>query len=67
MKIIYICVFFLDTLIISVLAFRFFQEMDNDAPTWVRLVLGGALLLAIALLVLFIRHYLHREERANDK
>jgi len=67
MKIIYVCVFFLDTLVIAVLAYRFFQGMDNDTPAWVQLVLGIALALAIALMVLFIRHYVRSGEGSNDK
>ena len=67
MKIIYICVFFLDTLVIALLAFRFLQGVDDNAPMWVQLVLGIALVLAITLMVLFIRHYLRSGERANNK
>lgn len=67
MKIIYIGAFFLDTLVIALLAFRFLEGVDDDAPVWVQLVLGVALALAITLMVLFIRHYLRSGERVDDK
>jgi hypothetical protein len=67
MKIVYMCVFFGDTLVISVLAFQLFQSIDTGVPVWVQLTLGLALVAAIMLLVLFIRHYLRGGTGPNDK
>lgn len=67
MKILYMFAFFGDVLVISVLAFQLFQGIDTGVPVWVLLVLGLSLVLAIALLVLFIRHYLRRGAGSNDK
>ena len=66
MKILYMCVFFLDMMVICGLAFRMFQGIDDGIPVWVEMVLGIALGLAIALLVLFILHYLEGDSDSND-
>ncbi|WP_431212871.1 hypothetical protein ACQ86N_45675 [Puia sp. P3] len=42
MKIVYMCVFFGDTLLISVLAFQLFQSIDTGAPVWVHADAGLA-------------------------
>ena len=67
MKIVYMCVFFGDMLAISVLAFQLFQGIDTGVPLWVQLALGLSLMLAIALLVIVIRHYLRSGTGSNDK
>ena len=67
MKILYISVFFLGMAAISALAFGLLQGIDNGAPAWVQLVRGAALLLAIALLVLFILRYIRNGAGSNDK
>jgi hypothetical protein len=67
MKILYMCVFFGDVLVISVVAFQLFRGIDTGFPAWLLLVLGLVLAAAIALLVLFIRYYLRRETGSNDK
>jgi hypothetical protein len=67
MKIVYMCVFFGDTLAISVLAFQLLRSIDTGVPLWVQLALGLSLALAIVLLVLFIRYYLRSGTGSNDK
>jgi hypothetical protein len=67
MKILYTCIFFLDMAVITVLAFRLFQGMDNGSPVWAQLVLGISLALAIALMVLLILYYLRSGSGPNDK
>jgi hypothetical protein len=60
MKILYMCVFFGDMLVICGLAFRLFEGIDVGMPVWVVMVLGIALGLAITLLILLILYYLER-------
>ena len=67
MRIVYMCVFFGDTLVISVLAFQLFQSIDTGVPLGVLLALGLGLAAAIVLLVLFIRHYLRSGTGSNDE
>ena len=60
MKILYIIVFFLGMLVITALAYQLFEGLEDGFPLWLKLVLGVALVLAIVLLVLFIRGYIRR-------
>ncbi|HLZ89600.1 MAG TPA: hypothetical protein VKQ52_20240 [Puia sp.] len=66
MEIIYALVFFLDLLAICGLGFLSFREIDNRGPAWDQALLVIALVLAIVVMVLFIRHYLRRDTGPND-
>jgi hypothetical protein len=66
MKVLYMCAFFLNILVISGLAYYLFRGIDDAGPIWIDLGLGIALGLSIALLVLFILHYLQRGSRSDD-
>ncbi|GGB01304.1 hypothetical protein [Puia dinghuensis] len=67
MKFYYTIIFFLDLLAIGGLAFVLFQEVDGRAPACDKMILGLALILAIALMVLLILDYLRRGTGPSDK
>ena len=60
MKILYIIVFFVGMLVITGLAYQLFEGLEDGFPLWLKLVLGLCLVLAIVLLVLFIRGYIRK-------
>jgi len=60
MKIIYAILFFVETVLLTSLAYLFLKKIDNGGRTWIIVLIFLGMVFSILLLIFQIRNYIRR-------